>query len=370
MKIKKMSVHKPFPEFDTEVYEDIAQDYALHSFTDKPINKDLRLGLVFICKNGVFAFIASKTEDKEVIRSGVYDMRSKYVMPASATYTFVRTDEKDYFFDDDKLSLVKIDDMADRFDCLITNTVRPQVDVGYIGFGSKYDMLFEPELPEEYKDDNGEPVEMSIEDADLYVQNKLSDFTVDLIAKKLSEAVEDEGKSSSVRYDSDGNKYVKRAVKAAFGSYAVKDEWYPVATDDPSSFFIMAVLGGWFGLHKFKSRDYLQGLFYLLTCGGFGIFYIFDILQMVTGSYFVVQKNVELDDNAISERYAKRRVYLDKLGNKALAIGGLLASVVIAFVAYKFAYCNIVSSLGLSVSNVLTDSFDQGLKNGDLGSIL
>ncbi len=363
MKIKKLKINKAFPEYDTDIYAEIAEEYALYEYKNKPVNKDIKISQVFICKNGIFVFLSSKTDDKTVIKDSIYDMRTKYMMPANATFVFVRTEAKDYFFDDDNSNIFTISNMADRFECLLTNTVRPQVDINYIRFNSKFEMLFEPELPDEYKNDNGEPLEMDIEEAELFVQNKLTNYTMDLISKKLESAVEENDSSSRVKYDADGNKYIKRSVKKMFNMYAVNDEWYPVASDDPKQFFIMSVLGGWFGIHKFKSKDYTQGLFYLLTCGGFGIFYVFDILQMVTGSYYVIQKSIESDESSISEQYVKRRIYLDKLDNKIFAIGGLLISVVIAYIAYKFLFCNVLNHLGLSVTNMISDSVNTSLNS-------
>lgn len=95
--------------------------------------------------------------------------------------------------------------------------------------------------------------------------------------------------------DENGITYRKHYASVGNGimSYAFSEVWYPVADDDPVRFFFIVLFGGVFGLHKFKTKEYLQGIFYLLTCGGFGIFYISDIISIVTGNYYVRQINYE-----------------------------------------------------------------------------
>lgn len=52
---------------------------------------------------------------------------------------------------------------------------------------------------------------------------------------------------------------------------------------------ILALLTGYLGIHRFYLGDLFYGLFYLLTCGGFGIFWLYDVL------YFLVMSDQDFD---------------------------------------------------------------------------
>ena len=44
---------------------------------------------------------------------------------------------------------------------------------------------------------------------------------------------------------------------------------------------LITVFGGWFGLHHYLSKNYKKGVLYTLTCGGFYIGWIIDIVKVL-----------------------------------------------------------------------------------------
>ncbi len=84
--------------------------------------------------------------------------------------------------------------------------------------------------------------------------------------------------------------------------------------------------------------EYGKGILYLLTCGGFGVFYVFDVLNILSDNYSISQVNYteELDGRIVRR---KLRIYLDKVQmaiiRKGLLIGG---AVLIGVCSMKFGY--------------------------------
>ncbi|MBQ8006801.1 MAG: TM2 domain-containing protein [Lachnospiraceae bacterium] len=138
-----------------------------------------------------------------------------------------------------------------------------------------------------------------------------------------------EGKKREVRYDSEGNKYKKFGTRTYFG-YSYRDDWYPIANENPDRYMLLTVFGGWLGLHKFASREYASGLFYLLTCGGFAVFFLFDVFMILCGTYSVRHTEYYEDEKGILHKKVTK-MFLDdvSLGPRKwifLGIAGIIAA--------------------------------------------
>ena len=130
-----------------------------------------------------------------------------------------------------------------------------------------------------------------------------------------------------------GITYELHSVGTPFG-LSFKEEYFPVAEDDPVKFLLIALLGGVFGAHKFVAGQWAAGFFYLLTCGGFAIFHGFDVLSIVSGTYYIKQISYTEDEDTV--RRITERIYLKKPPRWASVLGiiGLIIPTGFAFLLY------------------------------------
>lgn len=49
--------------------------------------------------------------------------------------------------------------------------------------------------------------------------------------------------------------------------------------------FFLCLFGGWFGAHKFYTREFFSGILYMLTCGIFFLGWAWDLISIFFGFY-------------------------------------------------------------------------------------
>lgn len=49
--------------------------------------------------------------------------------------------------------------------------------------------------------------------------------------------------------------------------------------------FFLCLIFGWFGVHRFYTKNYALGLIYLFTCGFYGIGVLIDLVMILTNEY-------------------------------------------------------------------------------------
>ena len=57
--------------------------------------------------------------------------------------------------------------------------------------------------------------------------------------------------------------------------------------------FLISLLLGWLGIHRFKNKQYLMGIFYLFTLGGFYIGWIIDTCKLFYIAFILNNEGVE-----------------------------------------------------------------------------
>ena len=92
------------------------------------------------------------------------------------------------------------------------------------------------------------------------------------ISRKLDFSSDDREK---IKYDLDGNAYVRKRNNC----------WAPASAIDGTNLFYFTTLGGFLGAHLFYQNKKSKGVFYLFTCGFFGIGWIFDAIELLLGVY-------------------------------------------------------------------------------------
>ena len=112
---------------------------------------------------------------------------------------------------------------------------------------------------------------------------------------------------------------------------------YPCMDMDGDRLFLLTLVGGWFGLHKFMTGKFLQGVGYAISGGLGGVFYVLDLVAMLLGSYVheVISFEAEGHGSVVrkSVRYYNRPVV-----HRALGWFGVAAAVGIAVVVVRWVY--------------------------------
>ena len=142
------------------------------------------------------------------------------------------------------------------------------------------------------------------------------------------------------RVISDGITLVKKMESYEFGGISTmlgnREVWYRCSEKEPEKQFLTMVLGGWFGLHKFLEKKYWQGIFYLLTCGCFGVFYLYDLFAMFVGDYsYKAIPYVEEDEGL---KRTMKKIYYKPLEDKKKSFLLLLLAMGILFLAILLIY--------------------------------
>lgn len=174
------------------------------------------------------------------------------------------------------------------------------------------------------------------------------------------------GRSENYRYTGDDVLLVRKVEQGwqgGFGGDYSRELWYQCSERNPDRQYLLMVLGGWFGLHKFVEGKLLQGFYYLLTCGCFGVFYLSDLIAMLLGDYFF--KRVTYVDEGDGLERKMQKIYYGPVENRKSALT-LLMAVVLLVLAVRFVYQpvgqNLLKWLAAAVSGNITEE--------DMGKIL
>lgn len=178
----------------------------------------------------------------------------------------------------------------------------------------------------------------------------------DLLQDVLNRIEELNGKgrpSDRMRTDASGTEWVLRDsdVKIAGVSTGLigRKSWFRVSEMPTEKVILSAVFGGCLGLHQFLLGNFMQGFFYLLTCGFGGILPAVDILLMVLGvfhyeetSYFETGKEGRLERR-------RARVYLKKPETWFPWMAFVGVSLVVGLCAVRFLYRPLLENLGIGL---------------------
>ena len=145
--------------------------------------------------------------------------------------------------------------------------------------------------------------------------------------------------NSKYKYTDDGQLLVRKTVSepALPGSYPTERKMcFPCSGENPDHHYGIMVLTGWFGYHKFRERCFMQGLFYLLTCGCFGVFYLCDLISMLCGTYCYWETEYLEREGSLERR--RKKIYYGPMQHRRRGVFLLLAGVLIVLAAVSFIY--------------------------------
>ena len=262
------------------------------------VSRYCRIPLVLLARYGAFVFVETTYKKSEDITMAMFAIKKTLYLKCDNVYVFIRSPACDYIFSDHFISSEDIE--RDRVETIMEASPKDTV---------------------------------------------LSASTIKALVSHMKRFANRGDRRILVK---DGITYELHSVGSPLGLY-VRDEYFPVADDDPKKFLLLAIFGGAFGLHRFAAGEYARGIFYLLTCGGFGVFFLFDIMAILTGSYYVRQ--VSYIEDGDTYRRSVSRIYLRKPDGRARlwgAAGWVFAAYSSYFLYVKLfipALCGIGSAL-------------------------
>ena len=154
--------------------------------------------------------------------------------------------------------------------------------------------------------------------------------------------------------EEDGVLYVYKTVSAgAFGlpvGGGTRRVRFWCMETDGDAFYQLALLGGLFGMHKFAARQYLAGLGYFLSFGMCGIFYLLDLIEILTGNYWHWEVTYIFGQGRDAER-KKERIFCRPVNHLRVAVLSLPVAICMAFMGLVFIYLPLLKiSSGLFLS--------------------
>ncbi len=178
----------------------------------------------------------------------------------------------------------------------------------------------------------------------------------DLLQDVLNRIEELKGRgrlSDRIRIDASGTEWVLRDSDVKIAGFSTgligRKVWFRVSEVPTEKVILSAVFGGWLGLHQFLLGNFMQGFFYLLTCGFGGILPAVDILLMVLGVFHYEETSYfESGEEGRLER-RRARVYLKKPETWFHWMAFVGVSLVIGLCAVRFLYRPLLEYLGIGL---------------------
>ena len=340
-------------------------------YEDIYISKDTFINVIFAGSRGIFVFIAFDDKDGIDLLLQAKEVKTFLPVARQSLFIFFLSKEKTYAAEQDFKSLIELESFSDSFQVLLDNLSRPAVDLNYLDFNTVKSLLEKPDTPEEYEGDNSldgmtyekdgvtyrivESYERYDEGDPEYVRPIVDQGTLDAVDALCSKMIGNPYPDATYRVDEEGNEYILRdgsvKIKGIDTGLIGSKQWYRISDRDPVKAFAVTVFGGWFGLHRLAAGNLFMFVTYLLTCGFCGVFYILDVLSWVFGNASYEEVDYYEDEETGKLTRVKDRVYFKKLPNKLMALGGLVLSVGITFIAMNLIYKNAYNAVILAFTS-------------------
>ena len=350
-KIKEQIKPAVFPEVDIEEIERILEDpESLKGITH---SSTLKVSYLSIQKRGIIAILSSSITDEKNLLKEVNSFLREYKLYRQGVYTFAGTPGGWRFITDGGAFI--IEDIYDCLDCLQYNLSIPKTKLAC------FDEMTPYELVSDYIDIEGLSEDAEIKSSGFFIpsipERVISDLHY-MINEKKSSAEED----PDFFYDEEGVRYEKHAASNGIWGLKLFEAWYPVTDEDPDRFFMTALIGGIFGAHKFKAHQFGQGLFYLLTVGGLGVFYILDLISIISGTYYINQVRYVEEGNGLQRQ--KLRIYMGKPSKRLLKLPMIGCAALLCFLYIRFGYLKAAESVVVSTGEKINAAVESAVLEG------
>lgn len=324
----------------------LLQEIAVIStcYEDVKIN-NTELPLIFAGTNGLYLCAEEDMTEKQAEDIFCFFYKKSH-LTRQQVFLFRFSDDVDTgsFYADD--TFVEMDNIYEAFQNCYANHLIPQSDLFHITFENLVDYCKPVACDDHEELDAYVPVVIS--------HQKLE--SIDKIFRNILTAPVEIDKTHRVYPD--GHMEVKRTTTQSIAGVSTfletGESYFPCMDMDGDKFFLLAFLGGWFGLHKFKTGNYLQGLFYLLTCGCCGVFYVFDLIYMLIGGYNY--SIVTADRSRGTVDFQKQRFYARPISHQLAALGMIAVAIAISYFLVTHVYMSMLMHVNTSISAMLSET--------------
>lgn len=331
-----------------ENYIDYAE-YSTYIWKDIKLNNK-EIPLILLGMNGLYIF-SYNTNEKDN-RTILKELKYRLHIEDRDLFYFIISDEEDegYFYDYETDSFKKYDEIYEAFVNCYDNHLIYQADLN--------NMIFENNLS--YLEDIHYKTSLSPEDEEnAYITPIIGEHQREQIADKLDMIKNLPEEKGRYLYYSDGTIKTKRIITkdinfkgiGALSTYIEDGEKiYDCIDTEPDKYFYYTLFGGWFGLHKFMSKNILYGMLYLLTFGCCGVFWIYDLLSIITGNYYITEIQ-EINNDLVKEKY-----YIKPLEHKWKYLIFTLIALVIAVLFVRYCYPGLLQSITSTIAQFLSQN--------------
>lgn len=290
---------------------------------------------IFTGNYGIYVFVDDAADAPEFYRALQAKLKLK-----QGLFVFAMDGENGTYYDADHGNYIDFEDFYDGVATFRSNHMIPECFRHRVRFSSA----------EDYFDDKSELFETDGEEEEDdfgYIRPTLTDNKVDEIDDVLVAIADEPAVDGKYVYYPDGSVRVKKYVSGSFGSGG--DILFPCSDADPNKMYWIAVLGGWFGAHKFIDRKWGQGILYALTCGMGGIFYLLDLISMLTGNYYFAKVDYSMGEDRRIKKSAQR-FYMRPMQKRLMCAFGILAAIALTVLVIKVVYEPLLTGLSALLS--------------------
>lgn len=307
----------------SEIYEDVT------------FSQDCKADILCIGSNGVYAVVDEKA-DVEIFNT----IKKELKLKNNQLLLFVYEDNDNNSFYDYKLNkFVKQLNLYDAYaNCYVNHNIpNPVFDKP-----SDYCQFADYEF-----------------DEDVYVTPVITDNEISSIEKQIDDILNRPVYYKNYRiFPKTGEMQIKRTVTKSVAGLSTFVEtgtaYYPCMSMSGDKFFLITFLAGMFGVHKFKTSNYLTGLCYLLTCGCCGVFYVLDLVMILAGGYNYNMISCDRTNGVMN--FQKKKFYSRPVENKKIAVILTLLSILIAFLVVTDVYMPLLQHINKFLSDILSDT--------------
>lgn len=324
---------KPEFEIDIEKIIDIAD--ISETYEKIYIENNIYIPFMLSGSNGIYIFL-NYEEDEKRRRDLILSIKKKYGLQKNEAFFFLLDEQESYLVEKDNVTLIELKDIYVTFENIYMNTMRPYIEYMELHL-EDYSMLIKSQ---EELEDIVEEKEVEDTGDIRFVKPLVSQMIIEKIEKLNGEQRNQQYIDENTRIDEDGTLYIQKYETVKILGLIKGKKWYRCSEEDPDKIFLLTFLGGWFGLNKFREGKIKTGLFYLITCGCAGIFYVIDLINMITGTKCYEEITYEEDKTGYLKRY-KEKVFYKKLTNWKKAIIAIPLSIVISYILMNGVYKNL-----------------------------